>query len=96
MPSSCLTIGTRDGFRIFNTNTGRLCHQTCVGGFIIVEMLFSSSLLAIVGVGDKTRSHFTRQGINIYELNSLRVLETIDTLPNIGEAGINTDEIPFN
>ncbi|XLU46498.1 hypothetical protein S245_041312, partial [Arachis hypogaea] len=54
-----------------------------VGGFIIVEMLFSSSLLAIVGVGDKTRSHFTRQGINIYELNSLRVLETIDTLPNI-------------
>ncbi|RYQ92751.1 hypothetical protein Ahy_B09g098971 [Arachis hypogaea] len=59
-------------------------------------MLFSSSLLAIVGVGDKTRSHFTRQGIYIYELNSLTVLENIDTLPNIGEAGINTDEIPFN
>ncbi|XLU79037.1 hypothetical protein S245_002458, partial [Arachis hypogaea] len=50
-----------------------------VGSFVIVEMLFSSTLLAIVGVSDKIHCHFTRQGIYIYELNSLTVLETIDT-----------------
>ncbi|QHO50414.1 Autophagy-related proteinb [Arachis hypogaea] len=50
---TCFAIGTRDGFRIFDTNSGRLCYQRFVGGFVIVEMLFSSSLLAIVGAGDK-------------------------------------------
>ncbi|XP_028773637.1 autophagy-related protein 18b isoform X2 [Neltuma alba] len=50
---SCFAIGTRDGFRIFDTNTGRLCYEKVLGAFSIVEMLFSSSLLAIVGAGEQ-------------------------------------------
>ncbi|XP_047177681.1 autophagy-related protein 18b isoform X1 [Vigna umbellata] len=50
---SYFAVGTRDGFRIFETNSGKLCYERAVGAFVIVEMLFSSSLIAIVGAGDQ-------------------------------------------
>ncbi|XWS27250.1 hypothetical protein CRYUN_Cryun26dG0098700 [Craigia yunnanensis] len=46
-------IRTKDGFKIFDSNTGRLCYERAVGAFIVVEMLYSSSLLAIVGAGEQ-------------------------------------------
>ncbi|KAH7546087.1 hypothetical protein FEM48_Zijuj01G0163500 [Ziziphus jujuba var. spinosa] len=75
---SLFAIATRDGFKIFDSSTGRLCYEQgkyienyneqtialpviesrwkvgcatfpSIGAFTIVEMLFSSSLLAIVG-----------------------------------------------
>ncbi|XP_062000096.1 autophagy-related protein 18b-like [Rosa rugosa] len=49
----CFAIGTKDGFKVFNSNTGRLCYERAIGAFAIVEMLFSSSLLAIVGAGEE-------------------------------------------
>ncbi|KAK7329886.1 hypothetical protein VNO77_24067 [Canavalia gladiata] len=115
---SCFAVGTRDGFRIFDTNTGRLCYERAVGAFVIVEMLFSSSLLAIVGAGDQpslsprrlclfnTITGAALRELNfltsilavrlnrerlivilqdkayVYELNSLTILDTIDTVPN--------------
>ncbi|KAI6682492.1 hypothetical protein NL676_036373 [Syzygium grande] len=51
--NSCFVVGTRDGFRIFDSNTGKLLYERAVGAFIIVEMLFSTSLLAIVGAGEQ-------------------------------------------
>lgn len=51
--NSCFVIGTRDGFRIFDSNTGKLLYERAVGAFSIVEMLFSTSLLAIVGAGEQ-------------------------------------------
>ncbi|XP_059637595.1 autophagy-related protein 18b isoform X2 [Cornus florida] len=51
--TSCFAIGTRDGFKLFNSNTGRLLYERAVGAFNIVEMLFSSNLLAIVGAGEQ-------------------------------------------
>ncbi|KAD6454464.1 hypothetical protein E3N88_09170 [Mikania micrantha] len=50
---SCFVIGTKDGFRIFASNTGRVLYERVIGAFVIVEMLFSSSLLAIVGAGEQ-------------------------------------------
>ncbi|XP_034699053.1 autophagy-related protein 18b-like isoform X2 [Vitis riparia] len=47
--TSYFAIGTRDGFKVFDSETGTLRYERAIGGFIIVEMLFSSSLLAIVG-----------------------------------------------
>ncbi|KAK7265342.1 hypothetical protein RJT34_32961 [Clitoria ternatea] len=117
--NSCFAVGTRDGFRIFDTNTGTLCYERAVGGFVIVEMLFSSSLLAIVGAGDQpslsprrlclfnTTTGAALRELNfltsilavrmnrkrlivilqdkayVYELNSMTILDTIDTVPNI-------------
>ncbi|CAM8983985.1 unnamed protein product [Rhodiola kirilowii] len=51
--NSGFAVGTKNGFRIFDSNTGRLCYERVIGAFNIVEMLFSSSLLAIVGAGEQ-------------------------------------------
>ncbi|KAG8651869.1 autophagy-related protein 18b [Manihot esculenta] len=51
--NSGFAVSTRDGFKIFDPNSGRLCYERAVGAFIIVEMLYSSSLLAIVGAGEQ-------------------------------------------
>ncbi|KAL3629755.1 Autophagy-related protein 18b [Castilleja foliolosa] len=62
--NSCFAIGTKDGFKIFDCDTGRLLYERVsftriwfillvVGAFIIVEMLYRSSLLAIVGAGEQ-------------------------------------------
>ncbi|KAK6942355.1 hypothetical protein RJ641_027732, partial [Dillenia turbinata] len=114
----CFAIGTKDGFKIFDSNTGRLCYERDIGAFSIVEMLFCSSLLAIVGAGEQpslsprrlclfnTTSGAALRDLNfltsilavrlnrrrlvvllqeksyIYDLNSLAILDTIDTVPN--------------
>ncbi|XP_042493531.1 autophagy-related protein 18b isoform X2 [Macadamia integrifolia] len=51
--NSCFAIGTRDGFRIFDSNTGKVFYERAIGAFSIVEMRYNSSLLAIVGAGEQ-------------------------------------------
>ncbi|KAL0334137.1 UNVERIFIED_CONTAM: Autophagy-related protein 18b [Sesamum angustifolium] len=51
--NSCFVIGTRDGFKVFHCETGKLLHERVIGAFIIIEMLYRSSLLAIVGAGEQ-------------------------------------------
>ncbi|KAL0428175.1 UNVERIFIED_CONTAM: Autophagy-related protein 18b [Sesamum latifolium] len=51
--NSCFVIGTRDGFKIFDCETGKLLHERVIGAFIIIEMLYRTSLLAIVGAGEQ-------------------------------------------
>ncbi|VVA18148.1 PREDICTED: autophagy-related [Prunus dulcis] len=117
--TSCFAIGTKDGFKIFDSNTGRLCYERAIGAFVIVEMLFSSSLLAIVGAGEEpslsprrlclfnTTTGTALRELNfltsilavrmnkkrlvvilqdktyVYDINSLGILDTIDTIPNL-------------
>ncbi|XP_071909073.1 autophagy-related protein 18b isoform X3 [Coffea arabica] len=117
--NSCFAIGTRDGFRIFDSNTGRLLYERAIGAFIVVEMLFSTSLLSIVGAGEQpslsprrlclfnTKTGAALRELNfltsilavrmnkkrlvvvllektyIYDINSLQILDTIDTVPNL-------------
>ncbi|XP_050213895.1 autophagy-related protein 18b isoform X1 [Mercurialis annua] len=50
--NSRLAISSRDGIKIFDPNTGRLYYKR-VGAFNVVEMLNSTSLLAIVGAGEQ-------------------------------------------
>ncbi|XP_022729785.1 autophagy-related protein 18b-like isoform X6 [Durio zibethinus] len=138
--NSGFAISTKDGFKIFDSNTGRLCYERSFGAFIIVEMLYSSSLLAIVGAGEQPSlsprrlclfntatgaplrelpfltsilavrlnrkrhlierrtvipllSTFHRrllvvlqENTYIYDSNSLAMLDTIDTVPNLKDA----------
>lgn len=51
--NSYFAVGTKLGFKIFQADTGRLCYEKDIGAFSIVEMRFSSSLLAIVGAGEQ-------------------------------------------
>ncbi|XP_058067811.1 autophagy-related protein 18b isoform X2 [Magnolia sinica] len=112
------SIGTKDGFKIFDSESGRLCYERSIGAFSIVEMLYGSSLLAVVGAGEQpslsprrlclfnTRTGAAIKEMNfltsilavrvnrkrlivilqektyIYDLNKLKMLDAIDTVPN--------------
>ncbi|GLT80457.1 hypothetical protein SLA2020_518960 [Shorea laevis] len=117
--NSGFAISTKNGFKIFDSSTGRLCYERAAGAFTIVEMLYSSSLLAIVGAGEQpslsprrlclfnTTTGASLRELNfltsilavrlnkkrlvvvlqektyIYDSNSLAILVTIDTVPNL-------------
>ncbi|XP_021887319.1 autophagy-related protein 18b isoform X2 [Carica papaya] len=117
--NSAFAISTKDGFKVFDSSTGRLCYERVVGAFVIVEMLYGSSLLAIVGAGEQpflsprrlclfnTTTGTALRELNfltsilavrlnrkrlvvllqektyIYDSNSLSILDTIDTVPNL-------------
>lgn len=49
---SCVSVGYGDGYRIFNCEPFNKCFEHLDGSIGIVEMLFCSSLLAIVGTGE--------------------------------------------
>ncbi|PKA65468.1 Autophagy-related protein 18b [Apostasia shenzhenica] len=116
--NSCFAIGTKDGFRLFDAHSGRLRYERVIGAFSIVEMLFSTSLIAIVGAGEQPSLSPRRlclfdfvtgsalrelnflttilavrinrkrlivvlqEKTYIYDVNSLAILDTIDTVPN--------------
>lgn len=50
---SCISMGSSQGFRIFNCEPFGKLYSENFGGYAIVEMLFSTSLLALVGIGDQ-------------------------------------------
>ncbi|PKU66747.1 autophagy-related protein 18b [Dendrobium catenatum] len=116
--NSCFAIGTKDGFRLFDAQSGSLRYERAIGAFSIVEMLFSTSLIAIVGAGEQPSlsprrlclfNFITGSALRelnflttilavrinrkrlivvlqektyIYDINSLAILDTIDTVPN--------------
>ncbi|XP_051148602.1 autophagy-related protein 18b [Andrographis paniculata] len=76
--NSCFAVGTGDGFKIFDLNTGQMLHEQVAGAFSIVEMLFKSSLVCIVGAGEQPSlsprrlSLFdTKKGTALREMNFL-------------------------
>ncbi|KAL3232300.1 Autophagy-related protein 18 [Nakaseomyces bracarensis] len=50
---TCISMGTSNGFLIFNCAPFGKFYSEDSGGYGIVEMLFSTSLLALVGIGDQ-------------------------------------------
>ncbi|KAI9295150.1 WD40 repeat-like protein [Neoconidiobolus thromboides FSU 785] len=48
---SCIAVGNKTGYKIYNCDPFGKCHNE--GGIGIVEMLFNTSLVALVGAGDK-------------------------------------------
>ncbi|AET39030.1 phosphoinositide binding protein ATG18 Ecym_3559 [Eremothecium cymbalariae DBVPG len=115
---SCISMGTSEGLKIFNCDPFGRFYSDEEGGCGIVEMLFSTSLLAVVGIGDNpsmsprrlriinTKRHsvicevtfpttilavkmnksrlvvLLHEQIYIYDINSMRLLYTIETSSN--------------
>ncbi|GME90973.1 unnamed protein product [Ambrosiozyma monospora] len=50
---TCISVGYQSGYRIYNCDPFGQCFQRRDGSIGIVEMLFCSSLLAIVGIGEQ-------------------------------------------
>ncbi|KAK3805421.1 MAG: WD40-repeat-containing domain protein [Linnemannia elongata] len=55
-PYSCISVGTKNGFKIYNCDPFGQCYSKSDSSVGIVEMLFSTSLVAIVGAGDRPAS----------------------------------------
>ncbi|KAG0262704.1 autophagy protein [Mortierella polycephala] len=50
---SCISVGTKHGFKIYNCDPFGKCYSKADSSIGIVEMLFCTSLVAIVGAGDQ-------------------------------------------
>ncbi|KAK9473058.1 WD40-repeat-containing domain protein [Dipodascopsis tothii] len=50
---SCISVGTKHGYKIYNCDPFGKCFFKANGGIAIVEMLFCTSLVALVGIGDQ-------------------------------------------
>lgn len=48
---TCVAVGTWSGFMVFSTDGLALLHQEACGAVFLVEMLFRTSLVALVGTG---------------------------------------------
>ena len=64
---SCLAVATTRGFQIIRLDTGELAYEDALGAVRVAEMLWSTSLVAVVGAGDDPRALSPR---------TLRVLNT--------------------
>ncbi|KAJ1551827.1 autophagy protein, partial [Cladochytrium tenue] len=51
--STCLSVGTRTGYKIYNCDPFGRFYSKPDGGIGIVEMLFCTSLVALVGAGEQ-------------------------------------------
>ncbi|KAF9281058.1 autophagy protein [Mortierella alpina] len=50
---NCISVGTKNGFKIYNCDPFGKCYSKSDSSIGIVEMLFCTSLVAIVGAGDQ-------------------------------------------
>mmetsp|Transcript_22430 Transcript_22430/g.44025 ORF Transcript_22430/g.44025 Transcript_22430/m.44025 type:complete len:523 (-) Transcript_22430:381-1949(-) len=74
--ASCVSIGTKGGYRIFNCQPfGRNIFST-EGGIGIVEMLFSTSLVALVGGGEKPA--FSPRHLKLWNSKTASVICELD------------------
>ncbi|TYZ64682.1 hypothetical protein PybrP1_006370 [[Pythium] brassicae (nom. inval.)] len=116
--ATCISVGTREGFGVFNCEPFGRCFHEPLGGIGVAEMLYCTSLVALVGAGEqpafsprrlrvwntKTSAaicdlnfvtavlavRMNRQRlvavlerkIYIFDINSMKILETLDTSPN--------------
>ncbi|KAI8854304.1 WD40-repeat-containing domain protein [Chytridium lagenaria] len=51
--ASCISVGSRLGYRIYNVDPFGKCYGKLDGGIGVVEMLFCTSLVALVGAGEQ-------------------------------------------
>ncbi|KAI8904471.1 WD40-repeat-containing domain protein [Gorgonomyces haynaldii] len=61
---SCLSVGTRQGYKIYNCDPFGKCYGKQDSAIAIIEMLFSTSLVALVGSGESNLSPRKLQIIN--------------------------------
>eukprot|EP01080_Neovahlkampfia_damariscottae_P009222 gene9222-1308_t len=69
--STCISMGTDTDFRIYNISPFEKFYEE-ESGKTIVEMLFSSSLLALVG-GDKS-SNFSPRKLQLFDSNEKKII----------------------
>lgn len=63
--NTCLAVGTKRGFRIYQCHPFDLISWADIGPVSIVEMQYTSNILALVGVGDNQQ--FSQRRLTIWD-----------------------------
>ena len=63
--ASCISVGTRKGYSIWNAEPHGRVYSKNTGPTSIVEMLFCTSLVALVGTADSNQPHASPRRLQI-------------------------------
>eukprot|EP00761_Pharyngomonas_kirbyi_P004473 gb/GECH01004478.1/.p1 GENE.gb/GECH01004478.1/~~gb/GECH01004478.1/.p1 ORF type:complete len:361 (+),score=87.83 gb/GECH01004478.1/:1-1083(+) len=81
---TCLSVGTNEGLKIFTTEPFRKCFERKSGAMKHVSMLYSTSLLALVGAGQQASLSPRRlQLFNSTEHKTICELNFVSTILNV-------------
>ena len=69
---SCIAVGTKNGFKIFATNPFQLFYESRTGPINIIEMLYTTNLIFLVGLNDF--GEFSPRKVTIWSTSTNSVL----------------------
>eukprot|EP00744_Colponema_vietnamica_P022216 GILI01031883.1.p1 GENE.GILI01031883.1~~GILI01031883.1.p1 ORF type:complete len:373 (-),score=5.05 GILI01031883.1:66-1184(-) len=81
---SCISVGTKVGYKIFSCEPFQQCHFQANGGIGVVEMLYCTSLVALVGAGEQPACSPRRLILwNTAEMKSICELNFVTSILNV-------------
>ena len=91
--SSCLAIGLEYGYRIYNLTSNKLdfYERFLDGGIKIIEMLYNTNLLVLVGGGKNPK--FSKNKVILYDESSSKIITEFSILDYINNVKIKNDRI---
>jgi len=90
--ASCFAVGTETGFRIYNTNPYKGTFiRDLNGGIGIIEMLYRSNILALVGGGKCPK--FAPNKVVIWDDHQAKVLSEMRFISNVKNVKLKRDKI---
>ena len=90
--ASCFAVGTETGFRIYNTNPYKGTFiRDLNGGIGIIEMLYRSNILALVGGGKCPK--FAPNKVVIWDDHQAKVLSEMRFINNVKNVKLKRDKI---
>jgi len=88
---SLITVGGSRGFRIYRCNPFKKCFQAAHGSIKIVEMLFSTSLVALVGAGKQPA--FSPRRIRLYNTTTNEFFCELDFATTVLNVKMNSKRL---
>ena len=91
--SSCLALGLEYGYRIYNLTSNKLdfYERFLDGGIKIIEMLYTTNLLVLVGGGKNPK--FSKNKIILYDENTSKIITEFSFTDYISNVKIKKDRI---
>lgn len=89
--SSCISVGTRNGYRIYHVEPFEKCFHETNGGIGCVEMLFCTSLIALVGAGETPA--FSPRRLRIWNTKTKTVICELNFITAVLAVQMNRDRV---
>uniref|UniRef100_A0A7S3YVB8 Autophagy-related protein 18 n=1 Tax=Lotharella globosa TaxID=91324 RepID=A0A7S3YVB8_9EUKA len=89
--SSLITVGSTRGFSVYRCNPFKKCFQAADGSIKFVEMLFSTSLVALVGSGKQAA--FSPRRIRLYSTKTRQFICELDFATTVLNVKMNNKRL---